>query len=376
MLHHSTTFTYQTSSYVMPGRAPTKWVMQSTSVEDLNAREREAEYFERMALEEATQRALTSVTRCYTTFCTSIGVDPWPLSYRSLSLHLVQYCHRFGHTTRSIPSILSHLKRANRPHVLAEPDVMRLEDLVAGLKKFDRSAPARKLPMTARVLDAVQLAADMANPVHYQHLTMSRVAHDALLRGKELSKLRRCDINWSRDRKSVVVKIHLSKANKHGLHEEVKLSDYGSTSAVAFLRVYFFEVMGWTESGTDISLPLWPTVTPSGRVTKTRAVTKDEFVTLARRLLTKAGYPAESYSGHSYRSGGATDLWDSHRCRALTIKLHGRWKSDAYRLYIRDNPDRTADEVSSALRFFAAASLEDPPSTAGAPTAHGTAHRT
>ena len=61
---------------------------------------------------------------------------------------------------------------------------------------------------------------------------------------------------------------------------------------------------------------------------------------------------AHLFAGHSYRSGGATDLWESNRCRPLTIKLHGRWKSDAYRLYIRDNPAKTAAEVAKALAFF------------------------
>ena len=73
---------------------------------------------------------------------------------------------------------------------------------------------------------------------------------------------------------------------------------------------------------------------------------------MARTLLTRAGYPAMRYAGHSYRSGGATDLWDSNRCRPLTLKIHGRWKSDAYRLYIRDNPHKTAAEIAQAMAFF------------------------
>jgi hypothetical protein len=34
------------------------------------------------------------------------------------------------------------------------------------------------------------------------------------------------------------------------------------------------------------------------------------------------------------------------------MKLHGRWKSDAYRLSIHDNPRDPTAEVSAALAFF------------------------
>lgn len=83
----------------------------------------------------------------------------------------------------------------------------------------------------------------------------------------------------------------------------------------------------------------WPPRLPpcrSGRLpttasrSGTRPYSKKAFNDLARALLAKAGYPALLYAGHSYRSGGATNLWESRRCRPLTIKLHGRWRSDCY----------------------------------------------
>jgi len=317
----------------------------------------ELAFFERMALEESSRTNLTSMVRRYVAFCQSLGLQPFPVSFQTLGLYLVHYCHRHGHTTRSIPGILSHLKRANRCRGggwLSEGDRARVDDVIAGLKKYDRTAPARKLPMTHDVLAATQQAADMTSLQHYQHMTMARVAHDALLRGAELIKLRVADLKWSSDGKSVTLHIHLSKANKVGPSERVTLSDYGETSAVAYLREYV-QLMGFKERRVT-SAPLWPLISPAGTVDLAKATPKRNFVALARQLLSKAGYPAKEYAGHSYRSGGATDLWRSNQCRPLTIKLHGRWKSDAYRLYIRDNPRDTAAEVSAALSFFAKAS--------------------
>ena len=337
---------------------PHKYQLQ-LSPSEINDRIQELAFFERAALEDATQKCQDSIVRCYTTFCQSLKVPPFPVSYTSLGLYLVQYCHRFGNTTRSIPTILSHLKRANRAHAdewLDTPSQLQLDDVVAGLKKYDRTAPKRKMPITHTVIADIMSVANMANIRDYQHVTMSKVAHDALLRGKELIKLRVGDLVWSSDRSKVIVTVHTSKANKIGPPEFITLGDYGPTSAVAFLREYV-RIMRFEEQQMTSSHPLWPIITPTEEVNWSQPTTKAYFVGYARQLLTVAGYPAHAYSGHSYRSGGATDLWASHRCRARTIQLFGRWKSDAYRLYIRDNPQETAEEVTQALAFFAFSSL-------------------
>jgi integrase len=324
------------------------------SAADLETRRQELSMIERMALEANSWKAVESVERCYTTFCRSANLKAFPVSYESLGLYLIQYCRRFGHTTRTIPTIVSHLKRANRRFSttwMDEASQLRLDDLIAGLRKFDRTAPARKLPMTHRVMADIQRVADATTHKHFQHIVMSKVAREALLRAKELLQLRHCDIRWNDTRTTVTITIHMSKANKVGPPEHVTLTDFGATSAVAHLRCYMEVMAAGFPKGTSTQ-PLWPSISENGTVFWATATTKLNFVALARQLLTKAGYPAMRYSGHSYRSGGATDLWDSQRCRPLTIKLHGRWKSDAYLLYIRDNPERTAAEVTQALAFF------------------------
>ena len=134
-------------------------------------------------------------------------------------------------------------------------------------------------------------------------------------------------MEWSLDGKAVTLHIHLSKANKVGPSERVVISDYGDTSAVAYLREYF-RLMGFYARRVAAG-PVWPVTSRAGAVTHSKLTSKRAFVALARQLLTKAGYPAKDYAGHSYHSDGAPDLWRSNRCRPLSIKLRGRWKSDA-----------------------------------------------
>jgi hypothetical protein len=53
------------------------------------------------------------------------------------------------------------------------------------------------------------------------------------------------------------------------------------------------------------------------------------------------------YSGHSFRAGGATDLFTA-RVPYNIIKKFGRWKSDAAMKYYRDELD-ISNSVASAF---------------------------
>lgn len=317
--------------------------------DDLRFRRLELHFYEQAALERASRLGLESHVRCFMTFCRSANMAPFPLCYENVGLYLVQYCQRFGHTTRSIPSIMSHLNRANRERghdQISMADKYRLDDAIKGLQKHDRSAPQRKMPMTQAVLQAIQAKANLQLMRHFQHITMCRVAHDALMRGTELLGLLAGHLLWNSDRTQVTITIHLSKANKTGPAEQVTLSDYGPSSAVAFLREYV-RIMGIDNH--PLTLPLWPKVHTSGAVDRSQVIPKTEFIALLRTLLSEAGYPPAKFSGHSFRSGGATDLWGSKCCRPQTIKLFGRWRSEAFWLYVRDNPNLRAVEVATAF---------------------------
>lgn len=324
---------------------------------EFDARMTELLHLESSSLEPATRAALDSHVRSYTAFCRSARVQAFPVSFVSVGLFLVQYCRWSGHTARSIPPILSHLKRANRQYStrwLSEEETWRLADLITTLKKKDANPPRQKLPVTHAVMNAMQAAANLHNHQDFQLVTMCRVARDALLRGVELTNLLIGEIQWNLYRTEATISIHYSKAHKRmDEPERVTISDYGPGSGVAFLREYF-RVMGLDNRAP--AYPLWPFIDDFGSVSWSTFTSKYKFILRSRQLLQRSGFPAKQFAGHSFRSGGATDLWESQRCRPLTIKLHGRWKSDAYRLYIRDNPRRTAQEVAQAMAFFESSS--------------------
>lgn len=65
-----------------------------------------------------------------------------------------------------------------------------------------------------------------------------------------------------------------------------------------------------------------------------KPLTRARLVTEVRRALSTAGVDCRSYSGHSFRSGAATTA-AKQGVGDATIKMLGRWKSNAYQLYVK-----------------------------------------
>ena len=78
-----------------------------------------------------------------------------------------------------------------------------------------------------------------------------------------------------------------------------------------------------------------------------RPLTRSLFVEHVRKALTLAGVNADNYAGHSFRSGAATTAAKQGLGDA-TIKMLGRWKSNAYQLYIK-TPRQQLAAVSRCL---------------------------
>lgn len=102
----------------------------------------------------------------------------------------------------------------------------------------------------------------------------------------------------------------------------------GGLCGVDFLRVYLQRVeqlIGRNPLSLPHSTPLFPV---AWLEQSRRPLPKTTFVEHMRAFLLSAGIPAYEYSGHSFRSGSATDLYYAE-CRPYIIQRLGRWRSDA-----------------------------------------------
>ena len=83
----------------------------------------------------------------------------------------------------------------------------------------------------------------------------------------------------------------------------------------------------------DVGLPsgqnlgAWPTILFS-------EWKRVRFVDRTRQVLLEAGMDSRPYSGHSFHSGAAT-MAAIRGVQDSTIKMLGRWRSDAFQLYIK-----------------------------------------
>ena len=71
--------------------------------------------------------------------------------------------------------------------------------------------------------------------------------------------------------------------------------------------------------------------------TNGRIITRDSFIRQLRKEIKKLGLNPKLYAGHSLRRGGAYTA-KLHGLDEATIKMLGRWTSDAYRRYIAFQP--------------------------------------
>jgi len=190
---------------------------------------------------------------------------------------------------------------------------------------------------------------NIADPWDFQVLVMMVVAHDGLLRAGELLNLRWGDVEWAEGGDATLL-VRVSKTTHDRPAESVALVDYVIPdlpchfSGARLLREYMRHRSA--DGSQDPDAFLFP-ARPGSRASAP-ATRKRQFVSRVQDLLAAAGFVSAEFSGHSFRSGGATDLWAAG-VDPRSIQLQGRWRSDAFWLYVRDNPAEHASRVRAAF---------------------------
>lgn len=290
--------------------------------------------------------------RNYSTFCRRFGLMAFPVTAEALILFFSHHLAT-GHAVSTLDGIKSAVKREHELNpqwsqwpFLPGAEARRVQVFMTGAKKMFKVAPRRKRPLTLPILLAMARRADLSSARSQQYLTMAFVAHDGLLRFSELRSLRVKDVVWDRNDGTVYLAVRESKANKTGPPEIVALQSYGELSGAALLEAYW---VGRSRHEADPEAFLFPVAQEApGRMDGEVPVCKSNFIKWVRMLLSSIGLVGGDYSGHSFRSGGATDMW-SKRMPRLLIKLAGRWKSEAYAIYCRDHPAENAVAVAAAF---------------------------
>ncbi|KAL7278881.1 hypothetical protein ACG7TL_006712 [Trametes sanguinea] len=291
--------------------------------DNLNTPPRQAWTYDRLVRERAialgyvidksTRLTYTSHLQSYLTFC-KIHCFPIDPTIDTLSFFVVFMCHHIK--PDSVDSYLSGICN-------------QLESLYP--RRLFNSPPNRKLPLT---VEHILLLLDAFPNTSFDNMLFRAILLCGFFGLHRLGKLVHPDRNDLRDWRKTIKRssvslfpdnfsyslpTHKSNPNHHG-HQVVISADHPDVNPVQIFAHYLRE----RDRRFRFQSALW--LTSDGNVPS-----RQWFLSRLRHVL------PTSFTGHSLRTGSATYFaargWSDDRIQAL-----GRWSSEAYRIYIRENP--------------------------------------
>ena len=239
-------------------------------------------------------------------------------------------------TYGTLKNIFSSIKFLHKACNKTYPeDDWQLESTLKALKRELSGAPLQTLPITPEILLRMysfvdtNLPKDLANwssflTSFYCMLRKASAVPKSLLSFNPAKELSRSKINLEGD--TALVLMNYSKTSQFGNKNVVIPLLRNQTRALD--PVFHLKDL-FSRFPLESSLPAFSYI-EKGRI---KCITYDSFTKELKRLLNLAGLKADSYSGHSFRRGGATYLY---RLGAdpLLIQASGDWATDCYTRYV------------------------------------------
>lgn len=292
----------------------------------------------------STRASYNSAWRSYFKFCMLYGLQPLPApaNYVLLWIAFLFYRGLQGGSIKKYVMALSslHNEYGLLNSIRGNSQITRC--LTGVLNKRPQSMLKPKLPVTPSLLWAIAplLNMDLMDDAliwvaftfgTFGLLRNGEIAgsgqHPATLRSlKHAEFLTPCGLP--------AVWYHLSRTKTHQRDGEDIL--IGSSVAVAALYRYLRLRRQHHQLTGASTLFCWSNGSP---------LTRNDIHTHACRLFSLVGVSPSSYRGVSFRAGGATALTDAG-VPLEHIRLIGRWKSNAYRCYVRSSPTSLVDSIA------------------------------
>ena len=213
---------------------------------------------------------------------------------------------------------------------LSDAEAQRLKLLTAELKMRDRTPSRRRMPLSMK--DIIEMAKhwDLNKEDDLRTATMFTMAHQGLLRGGELlSGLKASDVEWESDNEFRLL-LWRTKTVREGDGDQVYYRNTRDRLFAGNLLRKWFDLNNLWNRPHDLLFP-------SSRLKegKMRTFTGEWFNRLVKIQVRRIGKDPTRYGGHSFRAGGATDLF-ALGVDYPSIKKFGRWTSDVALRYYRD----------------------------------------
>ena len=238
----------------------------------------------------------------------------------------------------SLKNIFSSIKFIHRAMDQVFPeDNWQVESTLKAIKRELAGAPNQTLPISPKILLNMYMFCDTSTPKGLADWTCFLTSFYCMLRKSSavptsmsafnpLTGLSRLKVSFPQGKGICMVLQNHSKTNQ--FMNKNAVVPMVSNPVQELCPVYHMKLL-FTKFDLPPSLPAFSYVERS----KLKCVTYSGFTKELRRLLDAAGYKATSYSGHSFRRGGATYLY-SLGADPLIIQASGDWASDCFTRYV------------------------------------------
>ncbi|XP_062608427.1 uncharacterized protein LOC134270246 isoform X2 [Saccostrea cucullata] len=238
-------------------------------------------------------------------------------------INFIAYMSENGCSFSTVKSYLAGISFSINVHGWFNPiDSFLVRKLLAGYKKSKVVADTRR-PITLQLLQSILLILPNVTYSSYEaELFKSAfvLAFFALLRVSEVVALEENCIQMLES--EIFVHIKSSKTDQLGLGMSVRINK-DQDSAILFSTLQGFQKMRQKTQGSQFLVHF-----------NSKPITQYQFSAMLNKCLNFLNIQTASFKSHSFRIGGATQLY----IRGLSetqIKERGRWNSSAYKSYIR-----------------------------------------
>ena len=296
----------------------------------------------------STKKTYKSAERRYVKFCTDFNINPFPTN-EAILCYYVACLGQEGLVHATIKTYLAGVRQLQLASGFPDPGLTglpRLQQVLKGVRVEQGKrggAPRPRLPITPNILRRMRALWLEGTPSADSLMlwSVASLAFFSFCRSGELtvpegvtfdpaSHLCYGDLSVNRKVDPSIVAIYLKHSKTDPYHRGVRIT-VGRTGTELCPVVALLAYLAQRESGAG-PLFKWQSGTPLYR---------NQLVKEVRAVLTRAGLPAASFAGHSFRIGAATTAATVGVEDSL-IQTLGRWKSSAYLLYIRLDPSKLA----------------------------------
>lgn len=302
----------------------------------MTALDQEVATLRALTFAESTRRTYQSQQSQYLRFCESLNIAPVPISSCNLGRYIAFLGSKLSYSSVRQYLNVVRIMHLEEGHGNPLANNWYLNSILKGLRRHRGNGVSKKLPITDVILHGILAVQNFSNPFDVCFWAACLVAFFSFFRKSNLlvpsppqfnPSKHLCTSDVSFHPMGATLSVRWSKTIQYRqriLHiplPHITGSPFCPSSALLLCTSVLPKNAG--------PMPLFSYPTQKGP----QAITYSMFITHLRLCLRKLGLNPSSYSGHSFRRGGASFALQCG-IPAEWIKLQGDWSSDAYQRYL------------------------------------------